>query len=628
MAHVARAVSARHDGRDFGSRNVQRVVVVGGSQWGKSELLINTGILLHPPGAVAHPDGAPVARGRARLLRRPDQVERRSHPEVKRRLKSSGGRRDAGDKMLRKAFDGGHLTLVGATPRRASPTVRFASCSSTRSTSIHGRGDKGDPIALAENRTQTFRHRKKIVLVSTPGVKGVSKIWPEWERSDQRRTSCPARTAITSRCWLAWQGARRRDYAISRDDFTYTCESCGCTIEERHKPTMLERGEWRATNPDGAVPGLPRQRALLAMGDVAGARRALSHREAIAGDAQAFVNEALAELWDPGKTARRRPVGPHPLGARRMRRKSRMGVGVLTGFVDVQRDWMELLVKGWGAGQESWGIAHHRLRGNTEHDDVWDRLDPLLLKGYQHESRRDSLYHDRRRRLRRRRQRDASLSVRRAAPAPRALPRARDEGIVDSRVGRSSPRAEQEEQVRRACASRWDGHREGHDLPAPQTEASREDGECPPGFMHFPKPMSDGGFDDEYLEQFGRERSFTKYPHGVPSACTRSCRRARGTKPSTSKSAISACCTSWAPACTISSVRVGRAREERRRARSCAAVAERCNRSAGACRGTRASRRSGDPSRRRPRRCQPPAAPSRAQPPRRPSSGYLNSWRR
>jgi len=50
---------------------------------------------------------------------------------------------------------------------------------------------EGDPIALAEARTATFGHRKKLFLVSTPTIKGLSRIEREYEASDQRRYFVP-----------------------------------------------------------------------------------------------------------------------------------------------------------------------------------------------------------------------------------------------------------------------------------------------------------------------------------------------------------------------------------------------------------------------------------------------------
>jgi phage terminase large subunit GpA-like protein len=55
-------------------------------------------------------------------------------------------------------------------------------------------------ILLAERRSATFQ-RRKILLVSTPKTKGLSRIQREYEASDQRRFFVPCRTAMSTRRW-------------------------------------------------------------------------------------------------------------------------------------------------------------------------------------------------------------------------------------------------------------------------------------------------------------------------------------------------------------------------------------------------------------------------------------------
>lgn len=493
-------------------RGVQRVVVVGGSQWGKSELLINTAFYF------IHQEPSPILMVRPSLDDARDFSEDRIKsnaavtPEIRRRLHSSSGRRDSGDKMLRKAFDGGHLTLVGANSATglANRPIRVVLFDEVDKYPPSASG-KGNPITLAENRTQTFRHRKKIVIVSTPGVKGVSKIWPEWERSDQRRYFVPCPHCDHFQI-LQWK--RGDHYTIARDDATYCCESCGASIEERCKPTMLERGEWRVTNPDGQFPGFH----VNALYSPWVTWKELVTRFGIAAQSpdtlQVFINEALAELWDPqdgesldteGLAARREVYGAEVPAQ----------VGVLTAFVDVQRDWLELLVKGWGAGQESWVIAHHRIRGNTSYDDVWERLDPLLLKDYEHES-------------------GTTLRIVIAGvdsgdgdnvqPVYKFVwPRQQRERCPVRATKGSSVRGRPIIAGRPSKPNKYHVrvHHVGTDTAKsiifPRLKLKRgEDGSFPPGYMHFPKPFPDGGCDDEYLEQFGREKVFIRYDSGVP----------------------------------------------------------------------------------------------------------------
>ena len=52
---------------------------------------------------------------------------------------------------------------------------------------------EGDPILLAERRSATFQGRRKVFLVSTPTLKGLSRIAREFDNSDQRyfHVPCP-----------------------------------------------------------------------------------------------------------------------------------------------------------------------------------------------------------------------------------------------------------------------------------------------------------------------------------------------------------------------------------------------------------------------------------------------------
>jgi phage terminase large subunit GpA-like protein len=60
-------------------------------------------------------------------------------------------------------------------------------------------GQEGDPLGLIDERTKTFP-RRKVLLVSTPTVKGASRIEGEYEKSDMRQYHVPCPTAANSRC--------------------------------------------------------------------------------------------------------------------------------------------------------------------------------------------------------------------------------------------------------------------------------------------------------------------------------------------------------------------------------------------------------------------------------------------
>ena len=101
--------------------------------------------------------------------------------------------RDGTNKILHKRFPGGHLTIVGANAPSglASRPIRILLCDEVDRYPFSA-GAEGDPVNLAKKRTVTFWNRK-IVLVSTPTIRGASRIETAYEESDQRqfRVPCP-----------------------------------------------------------------------------------------------------------------------------------------------------------------------------------------------------------------------------------------------------------------------------------------------------------------------------------------------------------------------------------------------------------------------------------------------------
>ena len=54
---------------------------------------------------------------------------------------------------------------------------------------------------------------------------------------------------------------------------------------------------------------------------------------------------------------------------------------MLTCGVDVQKDRLVYVVRGWGSNSESWLIDHGELWGETEHEPVWAELGNLVQQG-------------------------------------------------------------------------------------------------------------------------------------------------------------------------------------------------------------------------------------------------------
>jgi hypothetical protein len=114
--------------------------------------------------------------------------------------------RDGSNKILHKRFPGGHLTIVGANAPSglASRPIRILLCDEVDRYPFSA-GAEGDPVNLARKRTVTFWNRK-IVLVSTPTIRGLSRIETAYAESDQRQYWVPCPAAARIRC-LSGPGA-------------------------------------------------------------------------------------------------------------------------------------------------------------------------------------------------------------------------------------------------------------------------------------------------------------------------------------------------------------------------------------------------------------------------------------
>lgn len=309
--------------------------------------------------------------------------------------------RDSGNTLLSKEFDGGILMMAGANSSAGLRSMPIEKLFLDEVDAYpHEVGSEGDPVALAEARTETFSWRK-IYMCSTPTVRGFSRIEKAFLQTDQRRylIPCPACGTFD---WLQWEvggrsGREGRHHHIvfeNRDPSTarMCCSSCDERIEEHHKQDMLARGTWEPT----AAASDPRTIGfhLSALYSPVGWKswadcvdhflRARQDQSQL----KTWVNTVLAETWEePGSS-----VDPESLQARREVYPAEVptGVGVLVAGVDVQVDRLEVYVWGFGAHEESWLIAAETLRGDPgqEHgiESPWPLLDTFLKRAWDHES--------------------------------------------------------------------------------------------------------------------------------------------------------------------------------------------------------------------------------------------------
>ena len=215
-------------------------------------------------------------------------------------------------------------------------------------------------------------------MVSTPTIRGLSRIEREFEASDQRRyfVPCPHCGAMQ---WLRFE--RLRWDKGRPETATYHCECCEGRIAEHHKTQILERGEWRATAASSDPHSIGFH--LLALYSPLGWKSWQQiARDWLAAQGseemlRAARNTLLGETWVES--------GDAPEWQRLAERREAYG-GVqipagglfLTAGVDVQKDRIEVDVWAWGRGFESWLVDHIVIPGGPDDPSCWDRLTALL----------------------------------------------------------------------------------------------------------------------------------------------------------------------------------------------------------------------------------------------------------
>ncbi len=256
---------------------------------------------------------------------------------------------------------------------------------------------EGDPVGLAEARTISFGHRAKNFVVSTPTVRGASRIEREFEASDQRRYHVPCPQSGH----LQWLQFERLRWPKGRPaEARYHCEGCERPIEERHKPWFVAEANgarWIATAPPDVaaateeagtvgyhISGLYSPLGMLSWPRIARAWEAAQGNDAAL---KTVKNTILGEVWQES--------GEAPDWERLYERRERWELGTapadalfLTAGADVQRDRIEVDVWGWGRGLQSWLVDHIVLEGDTAGAQVWAALTALLDRTWPHASGR------------------------------------------------------------------------------------------------------------------------------------------------------------------------------------------------------------------------------------------------
>jgi len=320
-------------------------------------------------------------------------------PGVKNLVAESKSRDDDGSTSRFKRFPGGFMQLTGAN---ASSGLQMISVrmviAEERAEYPADAGGRGDPFDQAVARTNAYRGREKVIVISTSGLKGACGVTSLYEASDRRRYFVPCPHCGTFQVL--------RFVQLDQDSAAYSCAGCGADIHERHKPAMLARGVWLRTYPAETGETAPSESSVLTADEVArwrarpsGGREPGFHLSALYSPfmpwldvvkqyrdslgkqlkEKVFAQQVLGEAWE-AKTET--PDAKRLFDTRFDWPSATVPPGVLfiTGAADVQGDRIEWAFYGWGYGFTRWHLGSGVIPGDPTTRAPWDALDAVRAR--------------------------------------------------------------------------------------------------------------------------------------------------------------------------------------------------------------------------------------------------------
>lgn len=275
-------------------------------------------------------------------------------------------------------------------------------------------GRDGDPLAASYARTFGFEDVRKVLDLSTPTIKGLSKIWEQYLRGDQRkyfvrclkckhpqelrwRRENKETGEVTGITWDLTPETKQLIKGSSR----YLCSACGHAHREADKFRFfaLDNAEWVPTatpvSPDVWSYHLPSLYSLMRSWDscvqlwleawdvTAGKPRDM-------GKLQQFYNDVLAEPFElTGDKLNFETVSSHrkqeyklgELPNRYAIQSAGSPIQFVTCTVDVQKSFLSVATWGWAKGRRGFLLDYLKFEGSTEHIDTpetWGELAKLI----------------------------------------------------------------------------------------------------------------------------------------------------------------------------------------------------------------------------------------------------------
>lgn len=388
--------------------NTEEVTIVAPSQSGKSEVALNA------IGYYIHQEPSPILLVQFSV----DEAKSFSKDRIQTMIKATPAlrplvspvkSRDSKNTIRSKSYPGGQIDIVGANSAAglASRPKRVVILDE-RDRHPRSAGKEGDVKGIAYARTTTFKHRKKIIEISSPTTPEESLIWPSYEEATQEvfEVPCPHCGYYQTLEWPRLKWTLQPSGLVDPRSVHYECANCKGQIRPEQRPALYKQMRHRAT----AQTSVPRKRSFRIHGLLAAfetwynlaslfvSYARIQDLALRAEKLKTFFNTKLGELWIDQESesfkakllerAQRYDTrADEDVTKEQPRWQVPREVALLAAGMDVQHNRVEIAVMGYGVGETSWLIEYVILRGDTSQPAFWANVETWRThRTWKHES--------------------------------------------------------------------------------------------------------------------------------------------------------------------------------------------------------------------------------------------------
>jgi phage terminase large subunit GpA-like protein len=251
----------------------------------------------------------------------------------------------------------------------------------------------GDPEGQADSRSKAFEFAK-ILKISTPLVDPGCRISRNYDESSQGeyRVPCPHCQTMQPLTWENFKASCDQIELARKENQTeptphFTCEACGCAIEEKHRAWCVSKANgarWVHKKPEAFKRGVWGFYIWAAYTQLESWTRIAEGWLAAKGDPhreQVFLNDTAGlafktegeapphqQLYERGESSGLE-IGKIPPGGL-----------LLTAGVDCQSDRVECKIKAFGRDIKRWTVEYIVIEGHISEDRTRAALDALLKR--------------------------------------------------------------------------------------------------------------------------------------------------------------------------------------------------------------------------------------------------------